>query len=102
MSARRARAFDARPHEDALRERIDRLDVLIGGALAERSRIAERIGRARTDAGGEPRDKYREAFVLARMLDAHDLAGGLYPEETLREMYRLLFSAAPALRSPDA
>ncbi len=80
---------------DALRVAIDGLDRDILAKLSERAAVAARIGKVKSDAGGEVFSAAREQAVLANVLGANP---GPLGETTLKAIFRELISGCRALQ----
>jgi chorismate mutase/prephenate dehydratase len=81
------------------RERIDGIDRQIIGLLNKRAAVAQAIGSIKKASGMEVVDPAREEQVLARVERANP---GPFPNESLRSIYREIFSASHHLEEPLA
>jgi chorismate mutase/prephenate dehydratase len=81
---------------DDLRHSIDDLDGRILRLLAERLEVARRIGEEKRGQGASAYDPVRERQVLERLVRE---AGGRFPPEGLRAIYREIISASRALET---
>lgn len=78
----------------ALRKDIERIDRDLAKVLADRTKAAERLAKARLDDGQPPFDAAEEQTSLAAFLNHHK---GPLPEAAARLLYRGLVSASRAL-----
>jgi chorismate mutase / prephenate dehydratase len=81
---------------EELRKAIDDLDGRILRLLAERLDVARRIGEEKRGRGDSFYDPVRERQVLDRLVRE---AGGRFPAEGLRAIYREIISASRALET---
>jgi chorismate mutase/prephenate dehydratase len=81
---------------DDLRRSIDDLDGRIVRLLADRLEVARRIGEEKRGRGASSYDPVRERQVLERLVRE---AGGRFPAEGLRAIYREIISASRALET---
>ncbi|MBC24024.1 MAG: chorismate mutase [Phycisphaerae bacterium] len=82
---------------ETLRRRIDQVDETLVGALAERARIVQDIGRFKQGEGSPIYAPDRESRVLQRVLQLND---GPLPDTTIEAIYRELMSGSFMLEKP--
>lgn len=80
-----------------LRERIDEIDRNVVGELNERLRIVEKIREAKMRDGTPVFDPAREEDVLDKVQAASE---GLFPEASLRRIFREIISASISRQKP--
>ncbi len=79
---------------DALRNRIDQLDVEIVRLLNERARLGLRAGHLKVRNGRPVADSQREREVLVRVAMANE---GPMPQDALLNLYRSLIESIKRL-----
>jgi chorismate mutase/prephenate dehydratase len=82
---------------DDLRKRIDSIDDRILALLDERAVVVSDVARAKSAAQSPTYDPERERQVLDRLSSK---AGGRFPREAIRAVYREVMSACLALQEP--
>src|SRR5687767_3758621 len=82
---------------DDLRKRIDAIDDQILSLLDARAGIVGDVARAKADASMPVYDPERERGILDRLASK---AGGRFPREAIRAVYREVMSACLALQEP--
>ena len=70
---------------ETLRQELDRIDQVLVDVLAERVRVAERVGSVKATAGALPWEPGREAEIVRRAVTAARAAG--IPEEGVRHVF---------------
>jgi len=80
-----------------LRDEIDRIDRELVGLINRRMVSSLKIGELKSADNREILDPAREKEVLRRIMEANS---GPLPEETLRAIYREIFSGSRALQAP--
>ena len=80
-----------------LRKRIDSIDDRILVLLDERADVVADVARAKSDSHAPTYDPERERAVLDRLSSK---AGGRFPREAIRAVYREVMSACLALQEP--
>ena len=79
----------------ALRVQIDKLDLQVLDLLNKRASVAARIGKVKSEQGGEIYSAAREEEVLANVLGANK---GPLEEVTIRAIFRELISGSRAIQ----
>jgi chorismate mutase len=93
---------DAPPHDGALadlRDRVVAIDAQLVALVAERQRVAARIGAVKRAAAQPVLDLAREAAVLRRVAEEARHAG--VDEEDVRELWRKLLAMARRVQAAD-
>ncbi len=89
----------AEPTLDALRQRIDAVDLQIQNAVNQRAALAEQVARAKRDSG-DKEDFYRpdrEAEILRQVTERNQ---GPLPAEDMVRLFKEIMSACLALQKP--
>jgi chorismate mutase/prephenate dehydratase len=81
----------------AVRARIDGIDLRLIDLLNERARLVAEVGRIKQDSGAPIFQPEREAEVMRRVVDA---SKGPLPNSAVEAIYREIFSAARAVQRP--
>lgn len=88
--------MSAKKSLDAVRREIDAIDDSIHDLLMKRTKIIDRVARAKADSGTALRPG-REAAILRRLVDRHS---GDFPTPALVRIWREIFSAPMHIQGP--
>ena len=88
------------PELARLREEIDRLDCSLIRLIADRVRLARRIGAAKQAAGLPTIDGTREAAVLRRAVE-HARESAVPYDDEIRQLFRQLIELSRRAQSDD-
>src|SRR5688572_12595372 len=83
------------PNLQQLRNQIDKIDSQLVELINSRARVAQEIGKQKTDAGDEIFSPARESEVLARIVEINK---GPLDERSVRAIFRELMSGSRAIQ----